>query len=106
MGLDALFRAKNAFNYVAGCPDGSYKLHMNIAVDRIVLGALCDAADAAESKGQVTFQRKQHGCIDVLNDDQNCELWKARHGNVMSVAVAGALEPLGGGGVKVVTADY
>jgi hypothetical protein len=56
VGLDALFRAKNAFDCVSGCPDGCYKLYMNTAVDRMVFGALCDAADAAQAKGQVTFR--------------------------------------------------
>ena len=60
VGLDALFRAKNALNCVAGCPDGSYKLRMDLAVDRIVFGALCDAADAMQSNGQVTFREEPH----------------------------------------------
>ena len=60
VGLDALFRAKNALNCVADCPDGSYKLRMDLAVDRIVFGALCDAADAMQSNGQVTFREEPH----------------------------------------------
>ena len=62
VGLDALFRAKNAFACVAGCPDGSYSLDMGVAVDRGVLGCVCDAADAVYAKGQVTFGEGAFGC--------------------------------------------
>ncbi len=56
VGLDALFRAKNAFSCIGGCPDGSYKLRMNVPMDRMVFGVLCDAADDAQVNGQVTFR--------------------------------------------------
>jgi hypothetical protein len=71
VGLDALFRAKNALNYVAGCPDGAYKLHMNVLVDRIVFGLLCDAANTVFANGNQS------------------DMWKTRHGMVMPLNVAG-----------------
>jgi hypothetical protein len=71
VGLDALFRAKNAFNCVTSFPDGSYKLRMDVPIDRLVFGALCDAADAALAKGQ---QR---------------EMWRLRHRLVMASGAAG-----------------
>ncbi len=80
VGLDALFRAKTALNCVGGCPDGSYKLHMNVPLDRMVLGVLCDAADDAHTNGQVTCRKVPlNKCkIAGLTFEQSREMWKKR----------------------------
>jgi hypothetical protein len=53
---------------------------MNVAMDRMVFGVLCDAADDAHTNGQVTFRKfPLNKCKNAgLTFEQSREMWKKR----------------------------